>query len=230
MAIKKAAETKTRGEERRLNRVKASPEDARPSRTLRLQVSYRCAREKLARKDANTLRMDSSATVKMRLRKGAAALRSRRPLAAFRERILCCGRKINNGRAEPFVEQNGERRSSFSSLLCPPLAAAAVAAADFPRSADASLAFSVCSTNKPSSSKKPAIPHRNVAVCSRVPSFSFLLVWSPRSLFLSFPIFLSLAPWSSIEAPFDRFLETKTSRSRRRCLSLLSRRSLILLP
>lgn len=227
MAIKEAADTKTRGEEGRLNRVKASPEDvhARPAPSV-FRYSYRCAREKLARKDANTLRMDSSATVKMRLRKGAAALRSRRPLAAFRERILCCGRKINNGRAKPFVDQDGERRSSFSSLLSPP-PAAAVAAADFPRSADASLAFSVCSTNKPSSSKKPAIPHRNVAMCSRafLPSFFF----SPDLRALSFSIFLSRT-LVDIETPFDRFLETKTSRSRRRCLSLLSRRSLILLP
>lgn len=78
MAIKDAAETKTRGEERRLNQVKASPEDVRahPAPSV---FRYRCAREKLARKDANTLRMDSSATVKMRLRKGAAALRSWRP-------------------------------------------------------------------------------------------------------------------------------------------------------
>lgn len=185
MAIKDAAETKTRGEERRLNQVKASPEDVR-ARPAPFVFGYRCAREKLARKDANTLRMDSSATVKMRLRKGAAALRSRRPpRTAFRERILCCGRKINNGRAEPFAESRmGSVARPFPPSSRPPLPAAAVAAADFPRSADASLAFSVCSTNKPSSSKKPAIPHRNVAVCSRLP-FPSPLFFSPDLCILS---------------------------------------------
>lgn len=126
---------------------------------------------------------------------------SRRPLAASRERILCCGRKINNGRAEPFVEQDGERivRLPPPPPSPPPSFVAAAAAADFPRSADASLAFSVCSTNKPSSLKKP-VPHRNVASARAfLPSPFSLPAWSPHSLVLR----------SSIEAPFDRFFETK---------------------
>lgn len=77
-------------EKSRLNRVKASPEDrektyvprAHPSRAPprahgALRTGAPC--EKLARKDANTLRMDSSATVKVRLRKGAARWRRQRP-------------------------------------------------------------------------------------------------------------------------------------------------------
>lgn len=85
-------------------------------------------------------------------------------------------------------------------LLLPP---AAAAAAGFPRSANASLAFSVCSTNKPSSKRRadPHIPHRIAARCAFLPSPFF------PPLDFSGPLALR----SSIEAPFDRFLETKTS-------------------
>lgn len=143
--------------------------------------------------------MDSSATVKVRLRKGAAPFGRGGPLAAFRERILCCGRKINNGRAEPFVEQQAGER--IVRLLPPSHSPSrSVAAADFPRSVDASLAFSVCSTNKPSSLKKPVPPSERRGV----PAYSSL----------SFPLdplhSLSRA-LRSIEAPFDRFFETKMS-------------------
>lgn len=114
-------------EESRLNRVKASPEDRRRIRALFFfsrapsssspsgdQVQVRATERGalcIARKDANTLRMDSSATVKGTIAKGSGggggggggpsvvAVVAGSSRSVFRKRILCCGRKINNGRA-----------------------------------------------------------------------------------------------------------------------------------
>lgn len=123
-------------EESRLNQVKASPEDRRRTRPSSSALSsspsgpYRCApaRSYIARKDANTLRMDSSATVKVRLRKGAAALRSYTPAprTVFRKRILCCGRKINNECSPSFERRMGSTvPSSLLHVLFLPHTAAA---------------------------------------------------------------------------------------------------------
>lgn len=130
--------------------------------------------------------MDSSATVKVRLRKGAGmsdAAAAARLLAAFRERILCCGRKINNGRAEPFVEQAGEAyRSSFSSFFFS--LSAAAAAADFPRSTPPPTPRShflfARQINPPPRRNPPSLT--GTSRCSRVPSFSS---FHPRALSFS---------------------------------------------
>lgn len=116
--------------------------------------------------------MDSSATVKVRLRKGAAALRSYTPAprTVFRKRILCCGWKINNGCSPSFERRMGSIVPS--SLLLLHLFLPHTAAAGFPRSADASLAFSVCSTNKSSSKKSHPSPE-----WSRCPIQSFLFLF-----------------------------------------------------
>lgn len=101
---------------------------------------------------------------------------------------------------QPIVEERMGSVSLLFLLLLPP-----AAAAGFSRSANASLAFSVCSTNKPSSKRRadPHIPLRTAARCA----FLLLRLFFPP-LHFSGPLALLR---SSIEAPFDRFLETKTS-------------------
>jgi len=94
------------------------------------------------------------------------------------------------------------RMGSISFLFLLLLLLLPVAAAGFSRSANASLAFSVCSTNKPSS-KRRADPHIPLRIAVRC---AFLRLFFPP-LDSSSPLALR----SSIEAPFDRFLETKTS-------------------